>query len=136
MVYLARQPESVGKVFHLLNPVPIHWSDIFDMVIAQGYHVRKLPFNEWVETVEEKADPEKNVLYPLLPFFHITFARRMLGVAESHFSLLGTASTQQSLRGSGLACPKIDPTLIRTFLTQLAQTGRLETAPQTTQTPL
>ncbi len=132
MVYLSRQPESVGQVFHLLNPVPIHWSDIFDRVIDQGYPVRKLPFNQWVETVAQKADPEKNMLYPLLPFFQITFARRMLGVADSHFSLLGTASTQRALSGSSLVCPKIDSTLIRTFLTQLALTGRLEDAPQVT----
>lgn len=125
MAHLSRQPESVGKVFHLLNPAPIHWSDIFDMVIAEGYAVRKLPFNEWVEAVEENADPQTNVLYPLLPFFHITFARRMLGVENSHYYQLGTANTQAAMNGSGLTCPKIDRELIRTFLAQLIQTGRL-----------
>lgn len=130
MVYLSRQQASVGRVFHLLNPAPIHWSDIFDMVIAEGYPVQKLPFNEWVEAVEEKANPETNVLYPLLPFFHINFARRMLGVADSHYYLLGTASTQAALKGSGLVCPKIDRDLIHTFLTQLVKTGRL-TSPLT-----
>jgi thioester reductase-like protein len=126
MVYLSRQRASVGKVFHLLNPSPIHWSDIFDMVIAEGYPVRKLPFNEWVEAVEERADPQKNVLYPLLPFFQITFARRMLGVENSHYFQLGTTSTQAAMNGSGLTCPKIDRKLIHTFLQQLASTGRLE----------
>ncbi len=132
MVYLSRQQELVGKVFHLLNPAPIHWSDIFDMVIAEGYAVNKLPFNEWVEAVEEKADPSKNVLYPLLPFFHINFARRMLGVSDTHYPLLGTASTQAAMRGSGLTCSKIDRALIHTFLSYLAQTGRLEAPSQIT----
>ncbi|MFN8563254.1 MAG: SDR family oxidoreductase [Anaerolineae bacterium] len=81
MVYLSRQRASVGKVFHLLNPAPIHWSDIFDMVIDEGYPVQKLPFNEWVEAVEEKANPETNVLYPLLPFFRINFRPADVGVA-------------------------------------------------------
>jgi len=129
MVHLSRQQESVGKVFHLLNPSPIHWSEIFDMVIEQGYPVEKLPFSEWVEGVEQKADPQKNVLYPLLPFFHIQFARRMLGVADSHFYLLGTAQTQAALQRSGLVCPRIDRELIHTFLKQLAQSGRLEHPP-------
>lgn len=128
MVYLSRQQASVGKVFHLLNPAPIHWSDIFDMVIAEGYPVDKLPFNDWVEAVEEHADPEKNVLYPLLPFFQINFARRMLGVADSHYFQLGTASTQAAMRGSGLSCSKIDRALIHTFLLQLVNTGRLPSA--------
>lgn len=126
MVYLSRQQESVGKVFHLLNPTPIHWSDIFDMVIAEGYPVQKLPFNDWVEAVEEKADPEKNVLYPLLPFFHINFARRMLGIADSHYYQLGTASTQAALSSSGLTCPHIDRALIHVFLKQLVASGRLQ----------
>jgi thioester reductase-like protein len=126
MVYLSRQQESVGKVFHLLNPTPIHWSDIFDMVMAEGYPVDKLPFSQWVEAVEEKADPQKNVLYPLLPFFQINFARRMLGVEDSHYYQLGTASTQAALKESGLACSKIDQPLIRVFLQQLIETGRLE----------
>ncbi len=130
MVYLSRQQASVGKVFHLLNPAPIHWSDIFDMVIDEGYPVQKLPFNEWVEAVEEKANPETNVLYPLLPFFHINFARRMLGVADSHYYLLGTASTQAAMNGSKLSCSKIDRDLIHTFLSQLVKTGRL-TSPLT-----
>jgi thioester reductase-like protein len=126
MVYLSRQPESVGKVFHLLNPSPIHWSDIFDLVNAEGYPVKKLPFDEWVEAVEENADPQTNVLYPLLPFFHINFARRMLGIADSHYDQLGTASTQAALAGSGLRCSKIDRDLIRIFLEQLIRTHRLE----------
>jgi len=125
MVYLSRQRESVGKVFHLLNPNPIHWSDIFDRVSEAGYPVKKLPFNEWVEAIEEHAIPDKNPLHPLLPFFHINFARRMLGVNDSHFPLLGTAATQKALAGSGFTCPPIDGKLINTFLNQLVQSKRL-----------
>jgi hypothetical protein len=129
MYYLSRQPESVGKVFHLLNPAPIHWSEIFDMVIAAGYPVQKLPFNEWVEAVEDHEDPATNPLHPLLPFFHIPFARRMLGISDSHFQALGTAATLSALAGSGIACPPIDERLIRVFLQGFAQTGRLSRVP-------
>jgi len=129
MYYLSRQPESVGKVFHLLNPAPIHWSEIFDMVIAAGYPVQKLPFNEWVEAVEEHEDSATNPLHPLLPFFRIPFARRMLGISDSHFQALGTAVTLSALAGSGIACPPIDERLIRVFLQGFAQTGRLSRVP-------
>lgn len=129
MLYLSQQNESLGKVFHLLNPNPIHWSDIFDIVIEAGFPVTKLPFNEWVEAVEERANPETNPLYPLLPFFHIGFARRMLGVADSHYSALGTAVAQAGLAPSGLKCPQIDRQVITTFLNRFYQTGRLERAP-------
>ncbi|NWG16780.1 MAG: thioester reductase domain-containing protein [Chloroflexi bacterium] len=129
MVYLSRQPESVGQVFHLLNPTPIHWSDIFDLVIEAGYPVKKLAFNQWVEAIEERANPDCNPLHPLLPFFHIDFARRMLGVSDSAYYALGTAATQRALAGSGIGCPPIDRRLIHTFLSRFAHNGRLEWEP-------
>lgn len=129
MVYLSRQPGSLGKVFHLLNPRPINWSSIFDMVIAAGYPLKKLPFSAWVDAVEQYANPETNPLYPLLPFFHIDFARRMLGVSDSAFMALGTADTQRALTQSGIICPAINDSLIFTFLSQFAYNGRLDWEP-------
>ncbi len=128
MIYLSRQPDSLGKVFHLLNPNPIHWSDIFDLVAEAGYPTTKLAFHEWVEAVEEKANPSTNPLYPLLPFFHIQFARRMLGIADSHFRALGQDATHQALDKSGFICPPVDRTLVNTFLNKFVATGRLEPA--------
>lgn len=129
MVYLSHQPESLGKVFHLLNPRPITWSSIFDMVTGAGYPLKKLPFSAWVDAVEQYANPETNPLYPLLPFFHIDFARRMLGVSDSAFMALGTADTQRALAQSGIICPAINDSLIFTFLSQFAYNGRLDWEP-------
>ena len=52
-----------GKVFHLLNPSPIHWSEIFDMVIEQGYPVQKLPFSEWVEGGRGESRSRKRMCF-------------------------------------------------------------------------
>jgi thioester reductase-like protein len=136
MVYLSFQPESLGKVFHLLNPQPIHWSGIFDIVQNAGFPVKKLPFHDWVDHIEEQADPERNPLYPLLPFFRIEFARRMLGVSDSAYHALGTASTQYALRDSQISCPPIDRKLIRTYLSRFAQNGRLEWGPSEEKEPI
>lgn len=126
MVYLSRQPSSVGKVFHLLNPHPIHWSDIFDMTAEIGYPVTKLPFDDWVEALEEHADRETNPLVNLLPFFHVPFARRILGIgADSHYHALGTSQALGGLMGSGIACPEINQRVISLFLNQFAAEGRL-----------
>ncbi len=129
MVYLSRQPESIGKVFHLLNPRPINWSSVFDIVFTFGYPVKKLPFSAWVDAIENHANPESNPLYPLLPFFHIDFARRMLGVSDSAYLALGTADTQRALAQSGIICPAIDSDLLYTFLSQFAYNGRLDWEP-------
>jgi thioester reductase-like protein len=130
IVYLAQQPSSLGKVFHILNPKPITWSQIIDAVIGAGYPMTKLPFDAWVEAIEEHEDPTSNPLHPLLPFFHLNFAGRMLGVSETAYYALGTAQTQAALAGSGLQCATVDVQLVRTFLRQYVETGRLhETEP-------
>jgi thioester reductase-like protein len=129
MVYLSRQPESVGKVFHLLNPLPISWSGIFDMVIDAGYPVTKVPFEDWVSALDTHADPESNPLHPMLPFFHIGFARRMIGITKSHFQVLGIENAQNGLAGSGIECPPVDRDLINTFLAQFVRTGHLPVVP-------
>lgn len=128
MIHLSRQPASVGKVFHLLNPNPIHWSDIFDMVAEAGYATRKLPFHNWVEAMENAADPDHNPLYRLMPFFHIQFARRMLGIDDSHFAALGRDATQHAMETSGIFCPPVDRSLVNTFLNKFVEVGRLHAA--------
>jgi thioester reductase-like protein len=126
IVFISRRQASLGKLFNTLNPHPIHWADIFDLVAEAGYPTQKLPFNEWVEAIEEHADPEKNPLYPLLPFFHINFAARMLGIADdSHYDALGTTTIREGLAGSGIECPPIDSHVMGTFLDEFVNTKRL-----------
>ena len=125
MIYLSRQPESVGKVFHLLNPQPIRWCDVFDLVNEHGYPVNKLPFADWVSAVEANADPETNPLCPLLPFFHISFARRMMGVSDEAYFALGTEATQRALENAGFTCAAIDSRFMQLYLEQFARLGRL-----------
>lgn len=125
MVYLSRRTESRGNVFHLLNPNPVHWGNIFDHVIEAGYPLTLHTFENWVQAVEAHADPATNPLYPLLPFFHVGFARRMLGVSDRAFSALGTQLTQDALRDSAVTCVPVNAQLINTFISYFVQTGRL-----------
>ncbi len=131
MVYLSLCEESLGKVFHLLNPEPIQWSQIYDRVIETGYPVRKLPFREWVDAFEAVENPDTNPLHPLLPFLHGTFARRMLGISETAYHALGTTLTQSALQDSGIVCPPIDRKLVQLYLTQMVRKGELHPAAAT-----
>lgn len=128
IVYLAFQPESQGNVFHLLNPQPISWSDIMDTVVAAGYPICKLPFYDWVDAIERYEDPQTNPLHPLLPFFHIPIAGRMLGVSQTAYHALGTQATQAALRSSGIVCPPVDQALVNIFLKRFVDSGRLAPA--------
>ena len=129
IVYLSQRQESLGKVFHLLNPQPITWSRIIDSAIELGYPMEKLPFDAWVEAIEEYGDPETNPLHPLLPFLHLDFAARMFGVSEAAYQALGTEGTQRALDGSGIDCAPVDRTLVSTYIQRFVDTGRLNPAP-------
>lgn len=132
MYFLSRQQESIGQVFHLLNPEPITWGGIFDYVIDRGYDVEKMDFHHWVDALDKHADPDENPLYPMLPFFHISFAQRMLGISKSHFNALGTEKTQKALEPWGKTCPPIDAAAVNTYLQRFVETGRLHKVETTT----
>lgn len=125
IVYLCQQNESVGKVFHLLNPKPISWGGIMDTVQEAGYPMVNVPFKEWLEKLEAHADPETNPAYPLMPFFQIEFAARMLGVSDNAYAALGTKATTDALEGSGITCPPVDTDLVRVYLQRFAEAGRI-----------
>lgn len=129
IVYLAQQPDSLGKVFHLLNPQASSWSDIMETVMELGYPLRKLPFDAWVEAIEDYADRASNPLQPLLPFLHLDFAARMFGVSDAAYQALGTQATLHALEGSGVRCEAIDHALIRTYVQRFVEMGRLLPAP-------
>jgi thioester reductase-like protein len=129
IVYLSRRQESLGKVFHLLNPQPITWGDIIDALIELGYPLKKLPFDAWVEAIEDRGNAATNPLQPLLPFFHLNFAARMFGVSAAAYHALGTEATLSALEGSGICCAPVDHALIRTYMQRFVELGRLRDAP-------
>jgi thioester reductase-like protein len=132
IVYLAQQQDSLGRVFHLLNPQPITWSGIMDSVIQTGYPLEKLPFDAWVDAIEEHGNSTSNPLQPLLPFLHLDFAARMFGISPADYHALGTQATQRALDGSGICCSSVDTTLLRTYIQRFVDTGRLHPAPSLT----
>ncbi len=129
IVYLTTRQESLGKVFHLLNPQSVTWSDIMETVSELGYPLYKLPFEAWVKAIENYNGSEVNPLQPLLPFLHLNFAARMFGVSEAAYHALGTQATQRALEGSGVYCSPVDHNLVRTYLERFVETGRLYPAP-------
>jgi thioester reductase-like protein len=130
IVYLSRRQESLGRVFHLLNPQPITWSKIVESVTQLGYPVEKQALEDWVMAIEHYGDPACNPLQPLLPFLHLDFAGRMFGVSEAAYQALGTNATLQALVGSGIQCAPVDSALVRTYIRRFVDTGRLHPTPQ------
>lgn len=63
LVHLSQQASALGKTFHLVNPHPMHWSDIADWLMAQGYVLKRMPYTPWYAQLA--ASPH-NAFVPLL----------------------------------------------------------------------
>src|SRR5207247_1395987 len=47
IVHLSRMPESLGKVFHLANPRPVHLPELVRWISSLGYPLKALTYERW-----------------------------------------------------------------------------------------
>ncbi|MBD2256617.1 type I polyketide synthase [Pseudanabaena sp. FACHB-2040] len=131
IVYLSRQPESIGKAFHLNNPNFSSWSGVAEAINQCGYPVRQIPYDAWeAELIASTtaADAGTHALNGLLPFFlrrwsdeQLTFA----GLGQRR-AKLNCQATVASLANTAIACPPVDSRLINTYFSYLIRSGFLQ----------
>nr|VFJ49400.1 MAG: HAD-superfamily phosphatase, subfamily IIIC/FkbH-like domain-containing protein/thioester reductase domain-containing protein [Candidatus Kentron sp. FW] len=102
MVHLSRQTGSWGKTFHLVNPQPTDWDEIFDRFRAQGCRLQRIPYTKWRE---ELANNEENALFPLLPMFHQPRFSDDEPVISPRFD---DRNTLEGLADTDIICPVIN----------------------------
>ncbi|MGM3305324.1 amino acid adenylation domain-containing protein [Anabaena sp. WFMT] len=70
IIHLSRKQASLGKAFHIV-PLPsqnIDLIELFELVSAYGYQLKKLPFSQWTqELINQARYSQENALFPLLP---------------------------------------------------------------------
>lgn len=120
MVHLAKQPASLGKNFHLVNPQPMRWTDFVSVLCSFYPRLRSVPYDIWQTELILRTTTQENVLAPLLPFF----LEPDLPSEPEHFSCRQTLA---GLQGSSLACPPVDAGLLYTYLAYLIRSGFLPT---------
>lgn len=121
MVALAFRPQALGRAYHLIGAGDLAWEQLWTLIHACGYTTKALPEPEWWTLLEQQArsGPERRdfiVLKALLSAPNNLMYRR---------PLLDDSQLQSCLEGSGLKCPPIDLSLIRTYLRFLSQAGWL-----------
>ncbi|MGD2114164.1 MAG: amino acid adenylation domain-containing protein [Acidobacteriota bacterium] len=133
LVHLSRQDESIGRTFHLLNPSLVPWRQLLAWLREMGVQLAVRPWGKWLEALHEAAERDTgNVLYPLLPVLSAepSAAAGESSEAQAREPRFDCRRTQAALAGSGLSCPRLDPTLLHLYLEQM---GRV---PATARDPL
>jgi len=131
IVYLSRQTNSAGQVFHLSNPQPIHLRELAAWIRELGYPLETIPYETWHATLSQKgATDPNNALYPLIPFFAEQAAQGARAALK-----FDDRNTRTGLTHSGITCPPANARLLETYFTYLIRSGFLP-APQAIAQPV
>jgi hypothetical protein len=128
IVYLSRQPESLGKAFHLNNPNYSSWSEVVNWIDAFGYPVRHISYEEWEAKLIDTLGSENNALTGLLPFFLRRWSEEQLtfaGLGQRRVKL-NCQETIARLADTSIACPRVDSKLLKTYFSYFIRSGFLD----------
>jgi amino acid adenylation domain-containing protein/thioester reductase-like protein len=126
LVHLSLREESLGKEFHLVNPVSISWAGFFDCLRSFGYRLEPLSYISWRRALVQSPD---NSLYPLLST--LPDEKADSHTSEQEFSLpkeaiLDCANTLTGIVNSPIICPATDFSLVDKYLAYMIETGFLD----------
>lgn len=120
IIHLSRQPDLLGKSFHLVHPQPAPSTVLFDLLNSTGYPIQQVPYNQWRASLLEIAQTSPDhPLYAIMSLFSTSHTQSQssdLPVLE-----FDCRNTEAGLSNSSICCPEIDPKLLNTYLSYLIQ---------------
>jgi amino acid adenylation domain-containing protein/thioester reductase-like protein len=126
IVYLSRQPESLGKTFHIINTDQLSWGEFVDGIRHFGYPLHTVPYESWRAGLLNRAvGSVENALEPMLPIFY----QEKEAPSKKRFPHFDVQGTFDQLAKASIVCPPADLNLLGTYMRYLVQSGFLE-APQ------
>lgn len=136
IVHLAQRSTGQGNVFHLVNPHPLAFSQLFEWIESFGYPLERMPLKEWQTRLKTGVTrPQDNALALLLPILakgHATAEPQTLPdlFEQGHLPQFDARNTLAGLAGSSIHCPPLTSEHIRAYLAYFVQSGHLAAAPR------
>jgi amino acid adenylation domain-containing protein/thioester reductase-like protein len=126
IIYLSQQLTSLGKVFHLINPQPLHWGEVINSIISFGYPLQAVDYPEWRSKLlkEVERSPE-NALYPLIGTLTDSESQNT-NTEDSPTQQIDFQNTLTGLAETTITCPPLDQQLLSTYLSYLVRSNFLE----------
>jgi len=118
IVSLSKDRENFGRVYHLDNPEPLHFSKLADWITTQGFPARKISFEDWrAELFRQVAHMPSDGWEPYLPLIEEVEEKQ---VFMPEFDL---SNTLTRLSGSGVHCHPVNNQLFSAYLKYLIPHG-------------
>jgi thioester reductase-like protein len=111
---------ETGAVYHIVNPHPVRWSEVVEILRELGYPLVELSFADFHGAlVAESRAGRDNALAP-----YLAMMEEVRG-AMARIPRFDCARTGAALEGSGLACHPIDADFVRTLVAFYLEKGVL-----------
>lgn len=128
IVHLSRQADSLGKVFHLVNPRALSLGELIQEINALGYPLAQVDYAHWLSEIRAQAQgPRETALGAMLHVLAERIAENDLTYLE--FSSIGMCfdcqNTLDGLQNTGIACPPVDAKLLKTYFSFFEQSNFL-----------
>jgi amino acid adenylation domain-containing protein/thioester reductase-like protein len=129
IIYLSQQKASLGKVFHVVNPQPIHWHEVIHIIANFGYSIKAIAYEKWRSELQKAVERSpNNALHPLISTFADSETPKTNAEESSPYQL-DYQNTLNGLAESSIICPPVNAKLLKTYFSYLIQSGFLN-APQ------
>lgn len=114
LLYIGLEHPAIYGTYHLTNPSTRTYSHVIECIKNIGYPIEETTLDDYMnrlvnQKLLHKGKPYKSRTLELLQFNPIM----VLSTATTH---VGTEITQAVLEPAGIVCPKIDETLMKTYL--------------------
>ena len=121
IIQLSKNAGNFGKIYHLDNPEPIHFSKLAEWLTNQGLGARQVSFDDWrVELFHQIPHMPSDGWEPYLPLLEEVQEEQ---VFMPEFDL---SNTLAGLRSSDIHCHPVNDKLFSTYLNYFIPRGFLE----------
>jgi thioester reductase-like protein len=146
LVHLSLSEQSLGSVFHLVNPWPVRLREMVEWIRPSGYPLALLPYDRWrTELLNGGGSSKRQAVNPLAPLFSATSGGSARGQEQQSpqdgntvdriGSLIAAQyarsvsfddeRTRHVLAGSSIVCPRVGADVVARYLSYFVRTGFL-----------
>jgi myxalamid-type nonribosomal peptide synthetase MxaA len=129
VIYLSKQKESIGEVFHLLNPQPIKLEELIEWVCSYGYPLQLTTYEEWrkklIDTANHSSDQTLRSLLPLFPKGRYEDVISIPEGLQPKMTQFDCENTLNKLADTSIVCPSINAELLENYFCYFARSGFL-----------
>jgi hypothetical protein len=134
IVHIALTRSAVTGTYHLTNARPATLHTMADRLRAQGYRLRTIPLDDWIQRVVGLArDEPDHPFASFVPMWVDRSPRSGLRMKEmyfaSHFPQFTSDNAAAALAGADIAVPPVDADMLDHYIRFFQRSGFLRTPP-------